>query len=419
MAAASVVEQIQTSFSKIDQNYTIWIAYSGGLDSTVLLHAASVNSNHAIRALHIDHQLHPDSKEWCQHCIDQCDKLNIEVEIIRVDTKPFLHLGTEGAAREARYQAFAERLKTTDVLWTAHHADDQIETVLLQLFRGAGAHGLAGCASTRKLGVALLMRPFLNVRRVAIKDYAQKHGLCWLDDPANESLQFDRNYLRHQILPQLHSRWSGLQETIVRTANWQSEQAVLLRELAQSDLGDTKDKLSCELLKQLSDARVRNLLREWIRLNGFSVPTAQVIEQIIKDVIPSADHREPCISWQNCEIRKYRNELYIQAALTPHDANQRFEWNVGEELEIPSLQLTLTRNALEEFGLTLNNIDCLQVAFRVGGEVMRPRGRGCQKELKTLFQEAGVVPWLRDRIPLVFDNDRLIFVWGYWIAEGY
>lgn len=414
-----VAESLQACFIDISANKTIWVAYSGGLDSTVLLHAAVTNNLHNIRAVHIDHQLHADSNIWSQHCADQCKQLNIELDIVCVDVRPFMHLGAEGAAREARYQAFAEKLSANDVLFTAHHADDQIETVLLQLFRGAGAHGLAGCARKRKLGAAILMRPFLYVRRTAIKDYAQRYKLNWLDDPSNESLQFDRNYLRHKILPLLHSRWSGLQETITRTANLQGEQAVLLSELGRLDLGEAKNKLPCEQLAKLSDVRARNLLREWIRQNGFSVPTAQVMQRIIEDVLPSADDREPYIAWQDCEIRKYRNELYIQTTLPPHDATQRFEWNVNETLDIPSLQLTLTPNALDQFGVRLNNINYLQVGFRIGGEVMRPRGRGCQKELKTLFQEAGVVPWLRNRIPLLFDNDRLIFVWGYWIAEGY
>ena len=425
-AESVIVNSLHDRLSKVDVNKTIWIAFSGGLDSTVLLHAVHsvvASTNHSLCAIHINHQLHADSADWSQHCSNVCNQLSINFNSLSVDTQPWVHLGVEGAAREARYKAFADTLKAKDILLTAHHADDQIETVLLQLFRGAGAHGLAACAATRALGDAVLMRPLLDVSRDEIKAYAQQHKLRWLDDPSNDSLQFDRNYLRHSVTPLLHARWAGLHETINRTAQWQSEHMELLNDLAQIDLSSAKGRidrqLACDKLIRLSNTRLRNALRWWIRQNGFPAPSAQVMQHILANVVNAGEDREPVVSWQGCEVRKYRNTLYIQAVLLPHDATLRYQWDLSKSLELPSVGITLTCEGLNVLGIELNDIKQLQVGFRVGGEVMRPRGRGCQKELKTLFQEAGVVPWIRNRIPLLFDEDQLICVWGYWVAEGY
>lgn len=426
MAAESVIiPSLHSNISSLDKSKTVWIAFSGGMDSTVLLHAACAvvaSTGHKLHAIHVDHGLHADSSEWSQHCAQVCARLNVPFENISVDAQAYLHLGIEGAAREARYKAFELHLSSADVLFTAHHADDQLETVLLQLFRGSGAQGLAGCASKRALGRSVLIRPLLQIPRQEIADYAEQAELRWLQDPANESLQFDRNYLRHELMPRLHSRWTGLHTTISRAAQWQSENATLLDELAKVDLHASEECvdpiLSCEHIVRLNDVRKRNALRWWIRQNQFQVPSAQVMQRIIEDVIVSNDDREACVRWQDYEIRKYRGKLYVQTKLPPHDATQKIMWELSQPLELPALQLTLTAEALNEFGLDLNNIKCLQVGFRVGGEVMRPQGRGCQKELKTLFQEAGVLPWLRNRIPLVFKDDQLICVWGYWIGES-
>ncbi len=425
MTAESVITRaIHASLSGLKNSKTIWIAFSGGLDSTVLLHAAknvATSTGHSLAAIHVDHGLHADSVKWSQHCAQFCDELNIRFENIAVNTKPNMHLGVEGAARSARYHAFETRLQADEVLLTAHHADDQLETVLLQLFRGSGSPGLAGCAAQRPLGEALLIRPLLNITRAEIAAYAQQFNLHWLQDPANESMQFDRNYLRHELMPRVHARWPGLHATVSRAAQWQSENAELLDDLAKADLENCHIELSnalpCDCLARLSNARQRNVLRWWVRQNGFQVPNAQVMQRIIEDAVNSDHDREPCVSWQTCEIRKYRNVLYLQETLPSHDAHRKLTWNLDQPLELPELNLTLTSAALEEFGLDVNDISHLQVGFRVGGEVMRPRGRGCQKDLKSLFQEAGVLPWLRNRIPLLFKDGKLICVWGHWVGE--
>ena len=422
----SVIQShLSDTLSQLDKSKMINIAYSGGIDSTVLLHAAKKfcdSSGHKIRAIHINHQMHHDSLLWSQHCERQCDKLHVDFKNITVDVKQFSQHGVEGSAREARYQAFENNLTTDDVLLTAHHADDQIETLLLQLFRGAGVHGLAACASSRVLGYSQLIRPFLNVSRAQIEHYAQQHQLLWLEDPSNQSLIHDRNYLRHEVMPLLQARWHNLPDIAARVTQWQSEAASLLDQSADEDLTyavDEKDRLEISKITPLDYLRQKNLLRRWIRNQKCSVPNSDILARIVYEVMHSREDAQACVRWQNSEIRKFRGKLYLLPNMRGHDSTLSYVWNLNEALAIPSLELTLTREALAGFGVNLTNIEQLHVRFRQGGEVIRPKGRGCQKDLKTLFQEASVEPWLRDRIPLLFHQQQLIFVWGYWIHEGY
>ncbi|MFK7794419.1 MAG: tRNA lysidine(34) synthetase TilS [Gammaproteobacteria bacterium] len=420
-----ILDKLQDSLSSIDVNKSIYIAYSGGIDSTVLLHATNIacqQSNHSLTAIHINHQIHANSSQWAEHCIEQCRKLNIEINTICVDVEQFSQQGGEGAARDARYEAFENTLDGLDVLFTAHHADDQIETMLLQLFRGAGAHGLASCAQTRTLGNALLIRPLLEISRQQIEHYAEQNQLQWCDDPSNDYLVHDRNYLRHEVMPLLHTRWQGLRETIGRSSQWQSESSQMLDSLAEQDAKEAVDedhRLSIKELVILDNVRLKNVLRWWIRTAGYLLPNADVLDSIIKDAVHSRSDCEARIRWQNYEIRKYRDQLYLQTVNMDHDATLSYQWDLQQPLTLPELDLILTRQQLDHFGVNLSKVEQLTVSFRRGGEVMRPRGRGCQKELKTLFQEQGVEPWERNRIPLIFHNQQLIFVWGYWIGEGY
>ena len=421
----SVIEDtLRELLAEIRSSQRINIAYSGGIDSTVLLHAVCQlmgASKNILHAIHINHQLHADAQSWQRHCQQQCEKLNVTLTSVEVDVAPHRASGIEGAARHARYQVFADLLEEDDVLLMAHHADDQIETVMLQLFRGTGLHGLAGCAPSRPLGRGHLIRPLIDIPRQEIERYANKNNLHWLNDPSNESLIHDRNFLRHEVMPLLHSRWQGLREIIGRTSQWQNESIQILESIAKEDAGESSvsSMLPLKRISLLNNARLKNILRWWIRSNGYLVPSAEVQQRIIEDVIHSRGDCEACVQWNECEIRKYRDNVYIQHQLSFHNPKDCYEWDITQPLILSSLSLTLTHEDLVQAGLLLNGIKSLQVRFRVGGEVIKPRGRGCSKDLKTLFQEAGVAPWLRSRIPLIFYQDHLIYVWDHWISEGY
>lgn len=426
MAIMSVIRtQLHNCLSQLTRAKFIYVAYSGGIDSTALLHACKEicqQDSHQLRAIHVNHHIHADSAQWARHCVDQCKQIGVEISCIDVDIQPYKNLGVEGAARQARYDAFEKYLSPGDVLLTGHHADDQLETMLLQLFRGAGVHGLAGCASSREMGHSLLIRPFLNLTRATIKQYASEHQLVWKEDPSNCSIAHDRNYLRHQVIPRLHARWHQLQDTVVRAAQWQSEAATLLDQLADIDLQagiDSLNRLDISQLRSLDEMRMKNLLRRWIRGHNCKVPTSQVLARIINEVIQGRKDNQACVTWADNTVRRYRQRLYLLAGVVNHDASWRCDWRLDQALVIPGKNFSLTRRDLEEFGVNLAGIDHLSVCFRQGGESMRPKGRGCRKTLKALFQEAGIEPWERDRTPLFYHNNQLILVWRHWIDEGY
>lgn len=419
----SVENALAIAFADIRVEQSVVIAFSGGVDSSVLLHAChqyAQNSGHHIKALHIDHQLQANSSDWEQHCQQFCAALDIDYASMQVDTQAYSDNGPEGAAREARYQAFADYLQAEEVLFTAHHADDQVETLLLRLLRGAGTQGLVGCVAHRALGLGQLLRPLLQVTQQDILNYAESYQLHWCEDPSNQSTQPDRNYLRHEVMPKLLQRWPHLRESVLRAGRWQAESAQLLDRLARQDCADCDDNpLPIERLPLNELSSLKNALRWWIRQQGFQVPSAKVLQEIITQLLPAAQDAEACVRWSQVELRKYRDKLYILAALQPHSPAQNISWDLQQPLTIESVGVILTRDQLDSAGLRLHHIERLQVRFRQGGESLRPRGRDCEKTLKALFQEQAIPPWQRDRIPLLYHNEQLIYVYGYWIHEGY
>ena len=430
----SQIAQQLDAMLNADQKSPLCVAFSGGLDSTVLLHALVQQAvDRPLRALHINHQLQEHADDWQAHCHQFCQDHAVAFQSIRVATEAFQGLGLEGAARAARYQAFSENLGQGESLLAAHHADDQVETMLLALMRGSGALGLSACARQRPLGRGQLIRPLLDISRQQLRQYAEQHQLSWIDDPSNQSLVFDRNYLRHQVIPQLATRWPQLNTTISRSIAWQSEQSELLADLAATDLtqlgldavpiydgfSSSVSTVACSQLLALSPARQRNVLRYWISSRGFVLPSAAVLEQIRTAALASGVETSPRVQWGEAEIRRYRQQLYLQAPLAEHDASQSLSWDLQQALNLPSLGIALTPADLSRQGLRLPQGARVQVRFRSGGESIRASKRDCSKDLKGIFQEFGLPPWLRDRIPLIFYQDELVCVWNIVISDGY
>lgn len=414
---------LHAAFSRIESDRIIYIAFSGGMDSTVLLHASNElakQQQRTLRAIHVDHQMQSVAAAMAQHCQQVCQQLDVQLTICQVNVDEYAHLGPEGAARAARQQAFSQCLQTDAVIFTAHHADDQVETILLRLFRSAGVKGMVGCLEQRRLGVGELQRPLLMIRRQQIEQYARQHELSYFTDPSNDSLAFDRNYVRHKLMPAIVARWPHVGEAVTRSSQWQSEASQLLDRLARQDLADsTANPLPVAQLPQHDQASLKNALRWWIEQQGLAAPTMTVLQEIIQQLLPAHADATACVCWQDNEIRKYRDQIYAQSCLSEHDSSLCLEWDLATDLAIPSLDMVLTRSMLSQAGLSLAQLEQVQVRFRQGGESLRPRGRGCQKELKTLFQEAAVPPWLRERIPLIYHQQQLIYVFGHWIHEGY
>ena len=400
------------------------VAFSGGLDSTVLLHAmgALESALHAeISVVHIHHGLQARADEWVAHCKQTCRALGLSCRIIEVDAKPKQGESPEAAARHARYQALRALVTRNVCLLTAHHQDDQAETVLLQLFRGAGLEGLSAMPLIAPFAKGWHARPLLDVPREQLVQYANQYQLEWIDDPSNLDVGFDRNYIRHELYPVLTSRWPSVSSTLARTAQIHAEAVELTKRLAILDMkaasGRRIGTLSAKALIELSLARFNNLIRYWLRDCGLPTPTQRQLAQIRTDLIKARWDSRLHIRWPGAEVRRYRDDLYAMTPLSIHNPRRVYPWKLNESLTIPRLQLVLSYDKLESMGLNLVRDQAkVTVRFRTGGERCKPRRRAHHHCLKKLFQEAGVPPWERDRIPLIYVGDTLIAVIGYWVC---
>lgn len=389
------------------------IAFSGGLDSSVLLHLLADWARHEqlppLSAIHVHHGLQPAADAWPEHCAQVCARLDVPLDIVRVQVVPGASL--EQAARRARYAAFAERLGAGEVLLGAQHRDDQAETLLFRLLRGAGVRGLAAMPLSRPLGQGSLVRPLLDCSRAELQAYAQSHGLSWVEDPSNADERFSRNFLRRQVMPLLAERWPQVTASLARSAGHLGEAQQLLEELAEMDLLAARSvcafpwlplpSLDLSAVTALSDARQRNLLRHWL------APLSRM---------PDSDH------WGGwCDLRDAATDaapIWKLADGELHRADGRLWWLSGEWLwPLDSLDLPCDSFS-ESVELPGNGHVHLQgelpqghwhLRYRQGGESLQLPGRG-RRDLKRLLNELRVPAFVRPRLPLLFDGDELMAV---------
>ena len=396
------------------------IAFSGGLDSTVLIHAlVRIDTGIPVIAVYVDHGLHEDSEGWGAHCEAFADAAGIDFRYRRVIVQLESGKGPEASAREARYTALHAELEPGDWLLSAHHREDQAETLLLNLVRGSGPAGIAGIGAIRRFGPGWLARPLLDADRASLADYARAHGLEWIEDPSNTDRRFDRNFLRHEILPRLKSRWPDIAARLQRSASHAGEAASLLADLAGIDLenlGNRPERLPVDGLLALPQGRQKNLLRFALRLCGLSTPTALQLDRILSEVLPARADAQPLVSWPGASVRRYRNGLYLLPEVladtpiaTPITGDQvTLGTGLGRLHFEPGAPGGLAPALLERG---------LRIAVREGGEEIRPLGQSHTRKLKKLLQEEGIVPWMRDCVPLVYAGDRLVAVGDLWIAN--
>ncbi len=397
------------------------VALSGGLDSCVLLHAMAALGLPRLRALHVDHGLQDESAQWAEASRQFSESQGVPIETVALGLEPAQGASVEALARAARYAAFASFLRPGEWLLTAHHRDDQLETVLIQMLRGAGVAGLAAMPALAPLGRGWHARPLLEVDRGALADYARAQGLAWIDDPTNDSERFDRGWLRLRVLPAIRARWPAAATTIARTAGHMAEARRLLDELAAMDsVGRIEGtRLSIEGLQALSRDRQVNLLRWWIHARGLGPPPAARLHAALKELPAARADAMPLVRWPEGELRRYRGRLY---ALAPQSARVPPRGlpdgtSVGVDLGPGLGQFRLV--AGEQGGLRLPLAPEPSFRFRAGGECLRPHPDRPRKRLKDLCQEAGIVPWMRERLPLVFVGDRLAAVADLWIDADF
>ena len=367
----------------IDKN--IVIALSGGIDSVVLLHFLNSHYPGNIRAVHINHNLSKHSKDWSLFCKELCHKQDIEFKSIDINIKTSSNV--EENARKKRYNSLKSELSKNEVLCTAHHQEDQSETFLLQLFRGSGVAGLASMPKMKSFADSFLYRPFLNISKQLIVDYATKYNLNWVEDDSNINLNFKRNLLRLEFIPKLESGFEGVIKNISRSAYHQSEALQLINDLAEIDIEKfnlvINHKIQVLSLIQLPERRVANVLRYYIAQRGFLMPSNKVLTELIS-VLRAKDDAKVILKWHLYEARRYDNELYFFDG-EPDRSNE---------------DCPLFNKLKDQTNFTIR--------FRQDGQRVRLKGKKHSSSLKKILQSANIPPWERDKLRMYYINDTLV-----------
>jgi len=416
-------DELLAQLNTYPKAHCLWVAYSGGLDSHVLLATLTRLRTQLIpmpqlRAIHVHHGLHSQADQWVIHCQQVCADLKVPLTVLRVMVSPQARESLEACAREARYAAFAAQLQADDIILTAHHADDQAETVLLQLLRGAGVAGLAAMPSLHPFASGWLARPLLNVTRAALQTYAEREQFTWIEDASNQDTRFDRNFLRHSIMPLLQQRWYGVNQVLGRAAHHQAEAQTLLNELAVQDLAHCHQTvhtavqacsaLAIPALKTLSSARQRNVLRYWLKQQQLNVPSAAQLAQILTQVIEAAADRQPLVQWTGAEVRRHQSCLVAMPNLPTIPLDTHLNWSdLAQPLPLPYGQLHASLQIAQGIDPQIIT-EPLQIRYRQGGEVWQWQGH--RRSLKKCLQTVRLFPWHRALLPLIYHGDMLVAV---------
>lgn len=404
------------------------VGYSGGLDSSVLLHAlaqAPSARSLGLSALHVHHGLHPDADAWCAHCARVCTTLAVPFNAVRVSVDATAGDGPEGAARRARMQAFAEHLARDQWIALAHHQDDQAETFLLRALRGSGPGGLGAMSAWRPHGDGALWRPLLELPRRVLHDYAQRHGLAWIEDPANVDRSLARNVLRLEILPVLQQHWPGVVDNFARAARLNAEAEILLAghdaDLLAVLTADGPARLDLASLATLSPMRRARVLRAWIAAQCLPpIPHAH-LKRIEHEVLPATRATGARVQWQDVVVARWRGGLHAFRAVPPWPRDWTAPWDGTAPLPLPDggeLRLC-PADTLTCAGVRLPFDGLVQA--RRGGERVALPGRTHRHAVKMLLHDSGLPPWERERLPLLHDRavGQVQAVADRWLSAGF
>jgi tRNA(Ile)-lysidine synthase len=404
------------------------VAFSGGLDSTVLAHALMTGRRRlaSLRLVHVDHGLQAASTDWATHCIREARRWRMPIVVLRASIPKNTGESPEAAARDARYALFRESLQPGEVLVTAQHQDDQAETLLLQLLRGAGVSGLAAMPPIAPFGSARIARPLLGESRADLSRYAQRHRLAWIDDPTNTQTRFARNFLRHDVLPVLRRRWPTIDATLARTARLMAEAQSLLEATARADLVRVMDGggLNVAALRALPGERRRNALRAFITAAGIESPSAAQMREISGTLLTVRADAQPEVRWSGAAMRRRggRLELEVTSQVVggsrPESVSKSWHWESERELLLNAGdRLALVPDDAGPIDLDRLPV-LLELRARRGGETLRPGPRARTQSLKKLLQSARLTIEERARLPLLFGEGpkgRLLAVGDRWI----
>lgn len=447
LRSVNLHERVATQIAPLlPAHSSILIGLSGGVDSVVLLHLLHKLApffSWRISALHVHHGISPNADLWSDFCTDLCASFNIPLQIRRVDIAPLREHGVEAAARKLRYAAFAGQ--ACDFVALAHHADDQAETLLLQLLRGAGVRGASAMpvlSLSKRFALSQservqfiehnhtlrLIRPLLHCSRQEIIDYAGANQLRWIEDESNSDDIYPRNFLRHRVLPLLGEKFPAYRDTLARSAQHFAEASLLLDELAQQDAEQAIEgaTLSVQALQSLNPARAKNMLRYFLHIVGAPMPQAVQLDAMLRQLCDARRDASVCVNYGGWEVRRYLGRAYVLRASGEFDNSLVLPWQGEDELEWPALnaRLRFERKQFQQVGPAMISMEKLQSApvtlrFRCGGESLRPYPDAANRSLKNLLQEHRIPPWRRDRLPLLYCGEELVCVAGVAVSAGY
>ena len=414
----------------------IVLAYSGGLDSHVLLHLMAryqaLYPQHEYLAVHVHHGLSDNADIWLEHCQRTANVLGINFVAEKVTLDLASRESVEALARTARYQAIAKHLEGDSLLLLGQHLDDQLETFLLQLKRGAGVKGLSAMAAKMPFSLqdkCQIVRPLLTLSQQSLVDYAMALKLTWVEDESNNDLNYDRNFLRHQIIPSLKQRWPHIANAVHRSAELCAEQQSLADEIAALDLNTCENGLAglkIASLNTLSKIRRNNVIRFWLAKQLLPMPRGQHLDKLWQGVVNAVDDANPQLSWQAGEFRRYQGVLYnVQKYASLKEVTIALIHTQEQSITLPdnigSLRLQRLLEAQSNARSCVRAPDedeVITIRFRGEGKC-HPIGRSGSRSIKKLYQEYQVAPWLRDRIPLIYYGDELVCAVGLWVCKGY
>lgn len=401
----------------------ILVALSGGLDSVVLidlLHRLSSSLALKLSAMHVHHGLSPNADDWAAFCQARCQHYQISCHIQYVTLDRQSGMGIEAEARKQRYQALLGT--DTSLIALAHHQDDQAETLLLQLMRGAGVKGLSGMADFDQ--DRRLLRPLLNIPRAMLLQYAQAQGLQWVEDESNQSLDYDRNFCRHQIIPLMQQRIPAVTENLARSSRLMAEAQDLLEQLAQIDAKTVVqgDKLNVRGLAKLNPARAQNLLRWWLAQQEMHMPNQAHLQEMMQQLLNTKPDKQLQIQLHHRHnaglymLRQYQGYAYI--TLDGASFGEHLLWQGEHSLTLPDNSRLLFEQVMGQgLALARQGVEQLEIRFRAGGERFKPHPQRPAKSIKQLSQELNIPPWIRERMPLVYAQSQLVMIPNIGVAS--
>ena len=405
------------SIARLPQARMYWVGFSGGADSSALLHALSKSRNDLqapIHAVHFHHGLNPAADDWQYHCQNFCRQRDISFTARKLEIERSNKNSIEEESRNRRYLAIGEMLQSSDIYLTAHHADDQAETLFLNLMRGSGIEGLAGIPELRKLGKGWVARPLLNTRKMELESYLIRQGIDWLEDPSNKDQSFDRNFLRNSLFPQLETRWPGVVRRLTRTSRTARISATALADFIDSHYNKilkNRHKMPLRPFLQLEPPMRALVLRQWLRRQEVPALPEVRLNEFIKQIAGSTSGSQAEVRWSGWQVKRHGNLIWLQDQLIPA-LNSCHDWTTGSTLDLGE-----SLGCLQLHGSKIIIPGGWQVASRRKGERIRLHHQGVRRKLKDLFRESAIPPWLRSSIPVLYWQGEAVAIGDWIIAQ--